>query len=154
MKGFTRILAFVLLGIYSGVVFHNIIPHIHCESDAASSDHEVAHQHDHQKDHHHGHDHHESDTDVDWIDLFLNLLGEKGHSDLGDCHFENFTAKADNLSFSGTALEQDDVDVYFNVNPYQGFTADTEYNPVTYTKILYEQFFHCSPPLRGPPSIA
>lgn len=158
MKGSRYILATLLLGIYSVVVLHNISPHFHCNTDSNNTSTESAHilhaglHHSHQ----HDEQSHHEEAESGWIDALLGLLGDLEHHDLGEGHFENFTAQSQNFNFNFSSIELiDGIDcdiIAFSAS--QTLTLDKCTDFIDRPPIIYEQQHDCSTPLRGPPTIS
>lgn len=156
VKKFKSIAAIALLSIYGVVVLHNMAPHFECESDSNFVSTKASHyahtgiHHSHQEDRH---DHGHKEINSSWLEELLGLLGGIEHHELGEGHFENFTAQTENSSLNisiqnnihppSSALFKDfftilspEIEVHFEGHP-----------------IFYEQHFRSSSPPRGPPSI-
>jgi len=140
-------------------VLHNITPHFHCSTDSQTSSSESSHtlhtgiHHSHQ---HEEHNHHHTDeTESSWLDAFLGLLGDLEHHDLGEGHFENFTAQSQNFDFNISILDVVDCKT-MNFNICSTFITSFERikDFLDRPPIIYEQHYVCSTPLRGPPTIS
>lgn len=146
------ITAFLLLGVYSAVIFHNIVPHIHYASSATDEHNDLA---DSSHDHGHAHHHtdHAHDDDSNWLDELLGLFGGAEHPDLGDDHFESFFSQTSQFEFTLLDLNVIDFDADFWFS-FASIEQESTSNHIGHPKILYEQYYVCSVPLRGPPSIS
>ena len=153
MKSYKSILSILLLGIYSVVVMHNIVPHFHCDSDTTFTNIEADHDLHAGMHHSHQHNDHDEADDSSWLDAFLGLLGDLEHHELGEGHFENFTAQSQsfNLNIATTDIISNDI-VGSNTVLEYNFTIDNETSFTSWTPIMHEQHLVCSTPLRGPPS--
>ena len=136
-----------LLGLYSLVLLHNAVPHVHFD-EAAKSEVAVHDGHSHSHDgHHHG-----QENNSNWFDLLLALLGDTSHQVIGPDHFDNYIAqnivKVDaRQTIAFTAI----VYTLFTVNiPETGAVPSTTDPP----PLLYDSTFSSSDPQRGPPSVA
>ncbi|MFT6243537.1 MAG: hypothetical protein ACJA0U_000816 [Salibacteraceae bacterium] len=157
VKKFNSIAAITLLSIYGVVVLHNMTPHFECESDSNFASTEASHyahtgiHHSHQEDRHdHGHE----EVNSSWLAGLLGLMGDIEHHELGEGHFENFTAQTENFSLNISI--QNNVDLpssalfkeFLAIVPLE-IEVNFEDPPV-----FYERHSCGSPPLRGPPSKA
>lgn len=79
-----RIISIFLLSLLLLVNWHNASFHAHEGQDGG----EIATHHDH--DHHPHSDHHHDQPDSGLFNWFQQLLGDFGHADLGEDHFEVF----------------------------------------------------------------
>lgn len=152
MKPYKSILSILLLGIYSVVVMHNIVPHFHCDTDTNFTNAEA--DHDLHAGMHHSHQHKDhDDAESSWFDAFLGLLGDLEHHELGEGHFENFTAQSQSFDFniSTTDIIIGDIVIVNTISDYN-FTIDHDNNFTDWVPIIYEQHLVCYAPLRGPPS--
>jgi len=128
------------------------VPHIHFDSSSEKNHHVMAHSsHDHDHTHHHIHDGNEEK--VNWLESILGLLGAIHHTDLGDDHFENFTPQSTSFNISSFNLNAITFDPVCLVS-YNLVEQDNAQNLIEHPKILYEQHYTCSSPLRGPPAIS
>jgi hypothetical protein len=146
------IFSILFLCIYGAIVIHNIAPHTHYNKESHNSNHlalQTSHDNDHEHNHSH-HQHHDENDESSWIDYIIGLLGDTKHTDLGNDHFENFIPQATYFhtsSITKIAIESESFD----------FKAITSFEPIRkevrigHPKILYEQYYTCSGPLRGPP---
>ena len=157
MKKFKSIVAIALLSIYGVVVLHNMTPHFECESDSNFASTEASHHahtgihHSHQEDRHdHGHE----EVNSSWLAGLMGLLGDIEHHELGEGHFENFTAQTENFTLNVSI--QNNVDLpssalFKNFFPIVSPEIEVHFEG---PPIFYEQHFRSSSPPRGPPSIA
>jgi len=156
VKTYKNIASILLLSIYCAVVFHNVVPHIHTDNPAEKTQPLTAHKSHEHGHHHHDHDHHshhENQEESSWIDYVLRLLGDVQHPDLGDDHFENFTAQSNHFDVALLDLKSIDYNPIYLFS-YTSIELEKTQNHIGHPKILYEQHRACSSPLRGPPTIS
>lgn len=132
-------------------------PHFECETDSNFTSTEASHHahtgihHSHQEDRHdNGHD----EFNSSWLDELFGLLGDIEHHELGEGHFENFTAQTENFTLNVSIQNSIDLpssalfkDFFTPVSP------EIEIN-LEGPPIFYEPHYCSSHPLRGPPTIA
>lgn len=156
MRNFKHLVSILLLGLYSLVLLHHIIPHTHSVSEASND--EIAgvlHAHDYGGHHHHHHSHDHDGQETGWLEVLLGLLGDLEHSELGDGHLENYTILPQN-SPSDIALNKKVKTVvhYFESRSNTNLSLQTEYGFIDPPPLLYELPAYTSDPLRGPPSFS
>ena len=140
---------------YSIIMVHNFIPHIHSEVTASNETHEIEHDHDSQQDHHHNHHHCDSNEEFGFIDLLLGALGDH-HNTLELDHFDNDILIKANSNFE---LETPSVqDFMNNVVFYSSFKIglqlDQKKNDFAPPRLLYEHSKNSTTTLRGPPQFS
>ena len=153
MSKFKTIASILLLGIYSVVVLHNIVPHFHCDSDSKIANSESSHIFHTGLHHSHNHDDHQ-EVNSGWFDSFLDLLGDLEHHELGEGHFENFTAQSQNFNFNFSIVDviPSAIENCFIASVITITDKSSDY--IDRPPTLYEQHRYCSSPLRGPPAIS
>ncbi|MBD0404116.1 hypothetical protein [Flammeovirga sp. EKP202] len=146
-----KIYGYLLFAIYSMVLLHNVVPHIHIDSDVdhvalfADTDH---HHHSHDHSHSHDLDHEESD-DIGFFHTLGHMLEEGYHTYEVNDHLTNSPTE-DKVSLPK-------LNVYYSVIPsfvlhLANEILEKEPTPF-YFPPPYEQRLFSATPLRGPPSI-
>ena len=150
-------MAIGLLGIYGVVVMHNMTPHFECETDSKITGTESSHHahtgihHSHHEDRH---DHNDAEANSNWFEGLIGLLGDLEHHELGEGHFENFTAQSED--FQVNASIQDVVDlpaaaIFNNLVALSSIEVAVHFEG---PPLLYKRLYRSSTPHRGPPTIA
>lgn len=138
-------MSIIFLSIYCAVVFHNIVPHVHSDSTTNDAHHTTHHSHQHH--------HHHNEENISWTDYILGLLGDLQHTDLGDDHFENFTAQGSSFDLAQLYFTEINL-ISIYQTPSNSIGQEKTPKHIGHPKILYEQHHVCSSPLRGPPYIS
>ncbi len=144
-----RIIGCLLLTIYSMVLLHDLVPHIHLDSDfehaVIISDSDHHHSHDH-----HGHDHdHEENEDIGLFHSIGHLLGEGFHVHEAPDHLAHLPLD--------TKVSLSKLKVYCAVLLSFAIPASEtlEKEPIpSFSPPPYEQCLFKATPLRAPPVLA
>lgn len=147
VKNRIYILALALCGLYSLVLLHNIVPHIHFD-DVTKSVVAVHDGHSHDNDGHHNN----QENNKNWLNLLLALFGDASHLNIEPDHFDNYVTKnivkvdpGQTITFTVMACALLNVDP-----PETGEITPTANLP----HLLYDSILSSSGPLRGPPTVA
>ena len=142
-------MSLVLLGLYSLVLLHNVVPHIHVDNFNEQAEHvHDTHSHDHS-----GHNHqHSQNNSSDWLDLLMALFGDTSNDNIGSDHFDNYIAQNNAKVASGQLISLTvivRVLTAINIPEKEVLTRIVDPPP-----LLYESSFSSSDPTRGPPTVA
>ena len=145
MKNKLRIFSLVLVGLYSLVLVHNVIPHLHLNEISDERVHTTqAHGHVH---HHHG-----ADDNMDWVDLLLTILHDVSHQNMSESHCENYAAQ----DIAKIDSRQKIVLIafayaLFDIGTPEINTPGLSFDP---PPLLKDFKLSSSDPMRGPPTVA
>ena len=146
MDGIRKITGLLLIAIYAMVILHNVVPHLHLNSNITHSSHigEAHHQH---HSHEHSH-HHEQNENLDIFHSLSHLFGNGLHSHQTPEHLVHVTSKH---KTTWSQLKVYYAIVFSIVFPQIDSLEKKEipsFVPPSYEKSLYT-----ATPLRAPPSL-
>ena len=146
-----RIFSILFLMIYTVIMFHNSIPHVHTEAGSTKNAHQKEHTHGHHADHSHQH-HHASNTESSILDRLLGAIGDH-HNTIEIDHFDDeITLKTDSKSSVEMASMNDFLDSPKLLADLNGIIySDLEKIVFESPPVLYEHSKYNSSSLRGPP---
>ena len=140
--------------IYTIIMFHNSIPHVHGEANVANVKHQQEHHHHYSN--HAGHHHHEeSKKESSFLSLLLGLFGDH-HNALETDHFdEDILLKFNSNAGLEMASSEEDIDypifhLKFNENDCSSQRKYIFEPP----PLLYELSKNSTTKLRGPPQLS